>query len=97
MPFPPLLEDVTDPILVEPNDSPVQISFHALSGHLNPETLRVTGSVNGHEVAVLIDGGSTNNFVQDKMVYILNLKAQPTKQLSVIVGKEMNSFVTRFS
>lgn len=35
---------------------------------------------------MLIDGGSTHNFIQDKVVRFLNLKAQPTKQLNVMVG-----------
>lgn len=82
--LPPQVEEL------DPHDdngsSSVQISFHALSGQLTPETLRVTGSVMGHEVAVLIDGGSTHNSIQDKVFWFLNLKAQPTKQLHVKVG-----------
>lgn len=71
--------------------SPAQISFNAMSGHLAPETLRVTGQVGGQEVVILIDGGSTHNFVQSKVVRYLNLTAQPTKQLSVMVrnGSEL--------
>lgn len=38
-------------------------------------TLRVDGSINGHNVVVLIHGGSTHNFVQDGMVHFLNLTA----------------------
>lgn len=63
-----------------------QLSLNAMSGNLAPETLRVTGMVGGQEVVILIDRGSTHNFVQDKMVRFLKLQAQPTKQLNVMVG-----------
>lgn len=35
---------------------------------------------------MLIDGGSTHNFVQDSIARFLNLKAQPTHPLRVMVG-----------
>ena len=44
--------------------SPAQISLHALSGQGAPETLRVTGIIGQHHVRILIDGGSTHNFLQ---------------------------------
>lgn len=78
-------EDVSsDP--VDTGTSSAQISFHALSGHLALETLRVPGSVNGHKITVLIDGGSTHNFIQDTVARFLNLKVQPTLPLQVMVG-----------
>ena len=44
--------------------SPTQISLHALSGHGAPKTLRLTGLIHDHRVQILIDGGSTHNFLQ---------------------------------
>lgn len=44
--------------------SPAQISLHALSGQGEPETLRLTGLIHDHRVQILIDGGSTHNFLQ---------------------------------
>lgn len=46
------------------DSSQVQISFHALSGHLAPETLHLMGRISNQNVVILIDGGSTHNFVQ---------------------------------
>lgn len=52
------------PVLLQlDTPSPAQLSLHALSGHLAFTTPRVIGLVNGHDVVVLIDGGSTHNFV----------------------------------
>lgn len=44
-----------------------QISLHALMGHPIPQTLRVLGLIAKQPIAVLIDGGSTNNFIQDRV------------------------------
>jgi hypothetical protein len=40
-----------------------EISFHALAGTAHPQTFRVTGKVGNKELIVLIDGGSTHNFI----------------------------------
>lgn len=80
-----------DPIISPPTllqlDTPssAQLSPHAFLSHTAFATLRVTGSMNGHDVIVLIDGGSTYNFVQDRMVHFLNLAAQPSQRLIVMV------------
>ena len=44
--------------------TPAQISFHSLSGHLAPEMLRLLGYINVHPMVILVDGGSTHNFIQ---------------------------------
>ena len=65
---------------------PAQISLHALSGQVAPQTIRVVGQINGHNVVVLIDGGSTHYFIQEKMAHFLKLPAFPSPGLSVLVG-----------
>lgn len=44
-----------------PGDAP-SISFHSLMGVLVSSTWKLASRVNGKEVTMLIDGGSTNNF-----------------------------------
>lgn len=39
------------------------ISFHALMEQLVPSTLKLAVPINRHKITVLIDGGSTNNFI----------------------------------
>ncbi|KAJ1375604.1 Aspartic peptidase domain superfamily [Sesbania bispinosa] len=63
-----------------------QISFHALSGCQAPETLRMVGRISNHQVIVLVDGGSTHNFVQERMAKFSGLTTQPTHSLRVMVG-----------
>ncbi|WVZ23586.1 hypothetical protein V8G54_002130 [Vigna mungo] len=56
-----------------------QISFDALAGLPAPEALRIP-------ITILVDGGSTHNFIQDRVAKFLNLTAQPTNTLRVMVG-----------
>ena len=41
-----------------------QISLHAMSGVFLPQTLKFRGSINNLDVCVLVDRGSTHNFIQ---------------------------------
>lgn len=61
------------------------ISIHALNGFLFPSTLKITGKIHGKEVMVLIDSGSTNNFIQNRWANHLNLSLQPSSHLHVMV------------
>lgn len=55
-------------------------------GKLVPWTLKIASSINGKEVVVLVDGGSTNNFIQSRLAAHLNLTIQPSAYLRVTVG-----------
>ncbi|MCI14051.1 retrotransposon-derived protein PEG10-like [Trifolium medium] len=72
---------VPDPVIQvdieDPEPDPAQISLHALMGHSIPQTLRVLGQICNNPVGVLIDSGSTHNFVQDRVVKQLGLVPQP--------------------
>lgn len=63
-----------------------QISLHALLGHSIPQTLRVLGHLPKNLVAVLVDSGSTNNFIQDKIAKQLGLTLKPAQSFQVLVG-----------
>ena len=63
-----------------------QISFHAFTGQVVPSTLKLAGHINGKAVVVLIDGGSTNNFIQTRLATHLGLVVQTSPHLKVTVG-----------
>lgn len=62
------------------------ISYHALTGGISPSTLRFTGQINGSPVQVLVDGGSTHNFVQTRAAKHLRLPVESIHPISVMVG-----------
>ena len=50
-----------------------EVSFNALSGEYNPSTLRLTGYYKDSKVNVLVDSGSTFNFVKPSVAQNLAL------------------------
>lgn len=62
------------------------LSFNALSGDTATGTIRFTGSLHGHPVQVLLDGGSSDNFIQPRLVKLLKIPAEPTPMYRVLVG-----------
>ncbi|WVZ06451.1 hypothetical protein V8G54_019797 [Vigna mungo] len=72
-------------------------SLHSFLGHWTPRTFRVTGSINGYEVQIMVDSCATHNFIQTKITHFLNLALKPTSSpLRVMVGNEEFLHCTTF-
>ena len=69
-----------------PDPYPAQISLHSLAGHLAFEKLHFEGVISDHRLMLLVDGGSTHNFVQQQLVTQLGLPCRSTLPLRVMVG-----------
>jgi len=100
-------DDPNDPSLIEsgdptsyPIDGPdplaAHISLHSLTGLVAPETLRLIATVVGHTILVLIDDGSTHNFIQQALADQLGLPRQTTSALRVMVGNGQHLDCTSF-
>jgi len=63
-----------------------EISLHALPGLVNSKTNRVEGKVRNHRLMVLIDSGSTHNFLDEKITKKLGCIAINMQPLTVIVA-----------
>ena len=67
-----------------------EISFHAIAGAEHPQTLRVLGKLKNKSLMVLIDGGSTHNFIDQHTASRFGLSIVRDKKLQVVVAnKEM--------
>ena len=75
-----------DQEMVTTGETTPHISFHAMSGVFLPQTLKFRGVIGKLDVSVLIDGGSTHNFIQSRVVFVLNLPITFDKQFEVMVG-----------
>ena len=67
------------------NDEP-KITLHALTGWSAPRTMRVDAKVGVVNVVVLIDSGSTHNFISTRMADRLRLPVVPTETFTVRVA-----------
>jgi hypothetical protein len=56
--LPDATQDLVDPPEVEP-----LISLHSLTGFSTPKTLKLIGYINIRKVIILVDSGSTHNFI----------------------------------
>lgn len=62
------------------------ISLHALLGYSSSEILRLNGAIKSKEHTILIDRGSTYNFIQDRLVKFLGLPITQSSCFNVMVG-----------
>lgn len=65
---------------------PAQLSLNSLAGHMAPETLRFVATIFGRDVVLLVDGGSTYNFIQRQLVTQLGLPSWATTPLRAMVN-----------
>ncbi|KAK1441653.1 hypothetical protein QVD17_07716 [Tagetes erecta] len=63
-----------------------EISLHAILGKPHPTTMKVRGKLHSTEVLILIDGGSTHNFISEVLVSELKLASQPVAPFGVQIG-----------
>ncbi|KAJ4977450.1 hypothetical protein NE237_002556 [Protea cynaroides] len=74
----------SEPITTLPTES--EISYHALAGQSSATTLRFTATVCGSPLQVLVDSGSTHNFLQSRVAEHLHLPVEPITNMKVLVG-----------
>jgi hypothetical protein len=67
-------------------------------GNTIPQTLRVMGHINQSPIAILIDSGSTHNFLQHRVAKQLGLPTKPFHSFKVLVGNgELLSCTSMYS
>jgi hypothetical protein len=89
--------EITDPALAfdaipedtatPPPPTDAQLSLHAMSGFPTPNTFRIVGTIAKNQFTILVDSGSTQNFIQDRVAKYLGLPVTPASQpFKVMVG-----------
>ena len=78
-------EEEVEQILDTEETTPT-ISCHALAGISTPQTLKIEGYLKKQKVTVLIDSGSTHNFINNKVAKQLNCFIYPAPEFQVMVA-----------
>ncbi|KAF5450607.1 hypothetical protein F2P56_030941, partial [Juglans regia] len=83
-------QETNEPVEVE-TEVP-EISFHAIAGCISPRTMRVHGKIKNCSVIVLVDTGSTHNFLDPMIARKVGLAVKQGGQITVRVanGDSMN-------
>ncbi|GKC97941.1 retrotransposon gag domain, retroviral aspartyl protease [Tanacetum coccineum] len=75
----------TSSLNIDPNET-AGISLHAILGKPHPTTMKIQGKLNSTEVLILVDGGSTHNFISDILVSELKLANELVAPFGVQIG-----------
>jgi hypothetical protein len=67
-------------------DTTRTIYFHALCNINTPQTLKIQGYIKNKKVTMLIDSGSTHNFIHYKLAKYLNCFVFPTPKFQVMTA-----------
>ncbi|GAV82690.1 hypothetical protein CFOL_v3_26141, partial [Cephalotus follicularis] len=79
-----LLEgELDDSDVADVSESEPTISLHAFLGDNSPRTMRLNGVVNGKAICILVDGGSTHNFIQAQVDTYLGLTITQSKHFTM--------------
>lgn len=65
-------------------DTP-HISLHAILGN-SPQKPGLQGKILNKDLTISVDGGSTHNFIQDKIAKLLGLSITHSKNVHVLVS-----------
>ena len=76
----------------EEEPQPTEVTVHALAGYSNPQTMKVGGLLKQQPITVLIDTGSTNNFLNSKVTIQMALPIENCSRFDVKVvdGRILN-------
>jgi len=70
----------------EEEEDTTTISLHALAGIAAPQTLKIVGYIKKQKVVILVDSGSTHNFINKKVAEQLNCFPYPVKNFQVMIS-----------
>ena len=79
-------EDIHQERTLEEEEMSLTISCNALAGITTPQTFKIEGHIKKKKVIVLIDSGSTHNFIHCKVSKELNFFLYPTQGCHVMVA-----------
>ena len=73
-------------IEIESHMAEAEITLYALLGSPSPSTMRIKGKINGYWVVILLDTGSTHNFLDAAVLSKFQLSLDPTISFEVKVA-----------
>ena len=80
----PPLEDLP-PSFVLPIVEPL-ISLNALTSFSTPQTLKLIGYIKNHKIIILVDNGSTNNFIHHRISQEFDCYIHPINNFQIMIS-----------
>ncbi|KAL5752022.1 hypothetical protein ACOSQ2_022529 [Xanthoceras sorbifolium] len=79
-------DEVQEEFIPEISREEMSISHHALTGCAGLQTIRLRGRVKHREITILVDSGSTYNFLDPNTAQLTGVEIEKTETLWVTVG-----------
>jgi hypothetical protein len=79
-------DPVEDPVVTPMESMDPVISLHALSGISAPQTLKIKGYIKHRLVVVLIDSGSTHNFIHRRLTDEIHCFVCPVSNFQILIA-----------
>lgn len=67
-------------------DVAAKVSIQAMNGSMGNGTIMLQGIIQGHQVNILVDSGSTHDFISYHLAKLLRLKASPCPPFNVTIA-----------
>ncbi|KAA8524177.1 hypothetical protein F0562_010393 [Nyssa sinensis] len=77
---------ITNELEHEAGEEQAEITLHAFSGWKGPRTMKLQAFIGKQPVTVLVDSGSSHNFVSDRVACHLHLPVTSTKKFNVKIA-----------
>ncbi|CAH9078543.1 unnamed protein product [Cuscuta europaea] len=79
-------EDAEMPENNDTSEEEISVTVHALAGGMDSRTMRVSGNVQQHKLNILIDSGSTHNFIKQEAAGRLKLTVTKIKPFATRIA-----------
>jgi hypothetical protein len=81
----PSLPDATQDPIDPPEVDPL-ISLHTLTGFLTPQTIKLIGYIKHRKVIILVDNGSTHNFIHHRIAHETNCYIRVVNNFQIMIA-----------
>ncbi|KAL0537222.1 hypothetical protein IC582_026197 [Cucumis melo] len=82
----PVVKELASLEVKENNQTVIKLSINSVVGLNDPGTMKVKGMINNKEIVVMIDCGTTHNFISENLVKSLPITIKEMAHYGVILG-----------
>ena len=81
-----VVDEAPCPDIATEDTSMAEISFHQISSQSSTSTMKLQGTLQDRKILILVDSGSTHNFISSQLVKELKLPTQAVPGFGVTIG-----------
>lgn len=83
-----MIEPSAEVAKIDNFDGEMEISMHALSGSFDLKTVCLAGAIQRQQLSMLVDSGSTHNFIQRFVAHKLGIAIRLLPKFRIFIGSD---------